>query len=503
MEPKYWVDSDEVDKRLNYLNWTRNWLLGWRDVANSKVERTVIFTIIPKAATDDSFSLLLPRSATVRSICCLLANLNALPFDYIARQKVGGTHLRKNTIVQLPVLPPDRYSASCVDFVATRVLELIYTADDVRAFAEDLGYDGLPFRWDADRRSLLRAELDAYYAYLYGLTKRELEYILDPKAVMGSDHPSETFRVLKENECKQLGEYRTQRLVLDAWDRFVADGTFDVGKLRDPQYIDRVAEELSRTRARLEESQRSQHALLALAGQTPKPTLFVEGATDVAILESAWSIFFANQPLPVKVLAAGGTKEMGSLAGSGRALREVLGNKVVLALADNDAAGRKLIEDGHIKKGGVFKQLTNGIHWCLLKPTDTFAAAMKAHDIPSTYWPFTLEAAFAPSLRRLAADVGAWRFSGTPQSELLDNPDLARRLFTLLTTLGPDDDAYWYLMAPASDSKDAFAKWITQPERRTETNYAAFEEIMRGLRNLLARPENGDVDRSRLKRGAA
>jgi hypothetical protein len=30
---------------------------------------------------------------------------------------------------------------------------------------------------------------------------------------------SETFRVLKNNEIRQFGEYRTQRLVLEAWDR--------------------------------------------------------------------------------------------------------------------------------------------------------------------------------------------------------------------------------------------------------------------------------------------
>jgi hypothetical protein len=46
-----------------------------------------------------------------------------------------------------------------------------------------------------------------------------LRYILDPADVMGPDYPSETFRVLKNNEMRQYGEYRTQRLVLDAWDR--------------------------------------------------------------------------------------------------------------------------------------------------------------------------------------------------------------------------------------------------------------------------------------------
>ncbi|MBK7657041.1 MAG: hypothetical protein IPJ18_20515 [Betaproteobacteria bacterium] len=35
---------------------------------------------------------------------------------------------------------------------------------------------------------------------------------------MGSDYPSETFRVLKTGELREFGEYRTQRLVLAAWD---------------------------------------------------------------------------------------------------------------------------------------------------------------------------------------------------------------------------------------------------------------------------------------------
>ena len=79
-----------------------------------------------------------------------------------------------------------------------------------------------PFRWDDERRAGLRAELDAYYARLYGLSRDELRYILDPKEVQGPDFPGETFRVLKEKEERQHGEYRTRRLVLAAFDRLEA-----------------------------------------------------------------------------------------------------------------------------------------------------------------------------------------------------------------------------------------------------------------------------------------
>lgn len=99
------------------------------------------------------------------------------------------------------------------------VLERTYTAHDLKPWAEALGYDGPPFPFGPDRRAQLRAELDAYYARLYGLTREDLCYILDPASVMGEDYPSETFRVLKQNEMRAFGEYRTQRLVLDAWDR--------------------------------------------------------------------------------------------------------------------------------------------------------------------------------------------------------------------------------------------------------------------------------------------
>jgi hypothetical protein len=157
---------------------------------------------------------------------CLLANLCSLPCDFLARHKVGGTHLNFFIAKQLPVLPPSTYTCGALSFFVPRIIELTFTAYDMRSWAEDLGYDGLPFAWDEDRRAHLRAELDAAYAHLYGLTRDELRYILDPADVYGPDFPSETLRVLKEREIRQYGEYRTARLVLAAWDRFIQDGTF-------------------------------------------------------------------------------------------------------------------------------------------------------------------------------------------------------------------------------------------------------------------------------------
>jgi hypothetical protein len=102
------------------------------------------------------------------------------------------------------------------------VLELTYTSHSMAPFARDLDYRGPPFAWDENRRAQLRAELDAWYARAYGLTRDELRYILEPTDVKGPDSPSETFRVLKNNEKARYSEYRTARLVLAAWDALEA-----------------------------------------------------------------------------------------------------------------------------------------------------------------------------------------------------------------------------------------------------------------------------------------
>jgi hypothetical protein len=155
-----------------------------------------------------------------------IASIVALVFDFSARQKIGGTTLNFFILYQLPVLPPSFYTAPRLDFIVPRVLELTYTSHSLAPFARDLGYDGPPFGWNEERRALLRAELDAFYARAYGLDRDELRYILDPADVKGPDYPSETFRVLKEKEIRQHGEYRTRRLVLEAWDRMAAEGEF-------------------------------------------------------------------------------------------------------------------------------------------------------------------------------------------------------------------------------------------------------------------------------------
>jgi hypothetical protein len=225
------------DLRLLLDHWmdqrSPRWLFGWRDITGVEKVRTVIASVIPRLGVAYTVRVAAKLSAPPDLAACLLGGFNSLVFDFTARQALGGTHLSDYITKQLPVLAPDRYTSPDRAFIVPRVLELTYTAHDIRAWAHDLAnYDlrpsneqDRPFAWNPDRRAHLRAELDAYYARLYGLDRDELRYILDPAEVMGSSYPSETFRVLKNSEMRQFGEYRTRRLVLEAWDRMATAST--------------------------------------------------------------------------------------------------------------------------------------------------------------------------------------------------------------------------------------------------------------------------------------
>jgi len=221
---RYWVPQIEVANRLQAKGWDKEWLMGWRDITNATNERTVICNPFSRSASGDTLLLIFPGVSHLNLVAGLQANLSSLVLDYTCRQKIGGTHLKYNVFFQLPILPPSAYSESDLSFIVPRVLELSYTSHVMAPFARDLGYDGSPFLWDENRRAQLRAELDAWYALAYGLTRDELRYVLDPKDIMGADYPSETFRVLQKNEVKQYNEYRTQRLVLAAYDELMAQG---------------------------------------------------------------------------------------------------------------------------------------------------------------------------------------------------------------------------------------------------------------------------------------
>jgi hypothetical protein len=294
--PRYWVPEREVTDRLAAKSWTRGWLMGWRDISLTSVERTVISACLPAGGVNHKTPLFF---VDMRLPLCLAiyANLDALVHDYCARQKLSGSSLTYFYLKQFPILPPTAYTESDLTFIVPRVLELTYTSYAMAPFARDLGHDGPPFAWDENRRAKLRAELDGWYALAYGLTRHELRYVLDPKDVMGADYPSETFRVLQKNEIAKYGGYRTRELVLAAYDK-LAVAAPDTSTLPDGAWEHRIDDPVD-----------VRHIFAAIIKKTVGPV----APADVKLM----ALFAAKPHLLMQHLAAPQQAEWRRLVGNG------------------------------------------------------------------------------------------------------------------------------------------------------------------------------------------
>jgi len=207
-EPRYWVNS----KYTRGIE--KGYSIGFNDVCNTNNERSLISAMVPSVAAGNTLPLLDGLGAPDASI--LLGNLNSIPCDYFARNKIQSRHLNKYILEQLPIIPPERFEDRCfgtktaAEVVREAVLELTYTARDMAPFARDMGYvDEVgtvkpPFTWNEERRLVLRAKLDAVFFHLYGINDREdIRYIY-------STFPT----VEREEKAAYGGKYRSCELCL-------------------------------------------------------------------------------------------------------------------------------------------------------------------------------------------------------------------------------------------------------------------------------------------------
>ena len=243
--PWYWVPLSAVNDRLVKYDkdgnivweWKHKWMLGYRCVARSVDIRTFICSPIPNAIGVGHSATLLYAERGTMPVASLCAMMSSLTFDFAVRQKVGGINMSTFFVKQFPVLTPDQIPSAMQWQIVKRVAELCYFNHDMDGWASEL-WDEMneeqraellqlgaqqPWIYDPERRAILQAELDAIFAHLYGLNTEDFRYILDPEDVCGKGCINETFRVLKDNEIRQYGEYRTKRLVLEAWNKFGYD----------------------------------------------------------------------------------------------------------------------------------------------------------------------------------------------------------------------------------------------------------------------------------------
>ncbi|BCL80059.1 N-6 DNA methylase [Ktedonobacteria bacterium brp13] len=212
--PRYWVHEHDLPEIMRQRNKA---FLAFRDVTSAVVLRTAIFSIIPTVPCGHTLPIMIPGNLHSQALTYLASYNTSFVFDYVTRQKLGGTHMTFFILKQLPVLLPQLFETPCQwankrslgSWIFLRALELTYTAWDLEAFAKDCGYDGPPFHSDEERRFLLRCELDAAYFHLYGITRDDVAYIM------------ETFLIVKRKDEKEYGKdnYRTKQVILEIYDK--------------------------------------------------------------------------------------------------------------------------------------------------------------------------------------------------------------------------------------------------------------------------------------------
>lgn len=191
--PRYWVRESLVGDRLEG-RWDEDWVLGWRRIARSTDERTLISTVVPSAAFGDSVFLMLPVAVSQLGRA-LHAALGSFVFDFAARQKIGGTNASFFLVEQLPMPGPD-------------VLTSHLPWGGGTTWAAWLSRRAIRLETDfSDARVSLRAEIDAAMFYLYGIERGDVDYIM------------ETFPIVKRKDETAHGEYRTKRLILEVYDQ--------------------------------------------------------------------------------------------------------------------------------------------------------------------------------------------------------------------------------------------------------------------------------------------
>jgi hypothetical protein len=242
--PRYWVSGADVRERGS----ERRFFVGFTDITSPTNERSMLASIIPVVGVGHTMPLVLSsQPAALETL--LHACLNTFVFDYVGRQKLGGLHYTYFILKQLAVLKPGVYAERCswrkadsslVDWLLPRILELTYTAWDLEPFARDCSWDGPPFRWEEERRFLLRCELDAAFFYLYlpatpdgqwkparvaeGAVRDETPTELAelkkhfPTPRDAVSYIMDTFPIVHRKDEEKFNEYRTKRVILEMYD---------------------------------------------------------------------------------------------------------------------------------------------------------------------------------------------------------------------------------------------------------------------------------------------
>ena len=193
--------------------------VGFCDVASPTNERSLVAALIPPGAIcGHSLPTFLFPEGYEWAYSCWLAVANSFAADHIARKKVS-LHMSLGILdsIPFPKLAPEnpttrRFVPLVARLTCTSTEMLGYWAALARdGFVDPVGNGALPGELDEQRRLDLHAEIDAIVAAdVYGIDRDELEFVLS------------MFPVAARYEVQRFGEFRSARLVLEAYDSIVS-----------------------------------------------------------------------------------------------------------------------------------------------------------------------------------------------------------------------------------------------------------------------------------------
>lgn len=213
--------------------------IGYRDVARSTDERTMIASLIPLAGLMQPLNGV--SSTKKDQLLELLACLNSFALDYCCKQKTPGTHVNVTICKQLPVIIGENLSKKSSflgvaggDWIKDRVCELVYTSSDLNDLMTDLGVKSGPFVWNEERRFWIRCELDALFFHLYCSSDGIGNWSAEGEVPMGKGEGIKTYFPVprdavsyildcfpitrRRDEEKYGGIYRTKQVILERFD---------------------------------------------------------------------------------------------------------------------------------------------------------------------------------------------------------------------------------------------------------------------------------------------
>ncbi len=217
--------------------------IGFGDVASPTNQRGLIAALLPAASVSGhTVPTIEFHNSGPEDMLLWLGVANSFAMDFLVRPKVS-LHMTYTVMDSLPFPRAFAETSAAVD-IARRVCALCAVGPEMQAFREaavDAGILSSPgdVVEDPDRRAVLAAEIDVLVAReIYGLGKDEMRYILDPANILGEDCGIETFKALRNREQREFNEFRTQRLIEEAWDRLkVAEAGPALATLPDVAWI--------------------------------------------------------------------------------------------------------------------------------------------------------------------------------------------------------------------------------------------------------------------------